>query len=333
MRSLSYTQTATLLNNGKVLITGGRRDPTSRYLTGNLAELYDPSTGAFTATGNLVAGHFGPTATLLTDGTVLIAEGRGSYFYSDGVRVDYGGVELYDPATGTFSPTNDELTPLVMYRTATSFTNGEVLVTGGECDDCGTLSGAEVYDPSTGTFAATGSMTAARYQHSATLLSAGTVLIAGGICAGIAEYCLPGAAAASTEIYHPSTGTFSLTGNMTTARSWHTATLLLDGTVLMTGGYAAGAVVLASAELYTSCSVNNVAALPADLWQGAIARMKACAGTRFVRRLSTQPKEPVLEITEQQLDGRRFDRGLVLVKLSGAGTTATQVVGKREKLR
>jgi len=43
--------------------------------------------------------------------------------------------------------------------------------------------------------------------------------------------------------------------------------------------------------------------------------------TRFVRRLSAQPKELVLEITQQQLDGRRFDRGLVLVKLSGAGTT------------
>ena len=51
------------------------------------------------------------------------------------------------------------------------------------------------------------------------------------------------------------------------------------------------------------------------------------------KTLSTLPKELFLDITEQQLDGRRFYRRLVLVKLSGAGTTATQVVGKREKAR
>jgi hypothetical protein len=64
--------------------------------------------------------------------------------------------------------------------------------------------------------------------------------------------------------------------------------------------------------------------------------LRTCASgewTRFVRRWSTLPKELVLDITEQQLDGRRFDRRLALVKVSGAGTTATQVVGKREKLR
>src|SRR5579863_8381884 len=94
----------------------------------------------------------------------------------------------------------------------------------------------------TGTFGPTGSMTAARYDHTSTLLPNGKVLIAGGTISS-------GLFLASAELYDPTMGTFSATGSMTTARYDHTSTLLPTGKVLIAGG-ANGGPVLASAELY-----------------------------------------------------------------------------------
>src|SRR5439155_13455781 len=80
----------------------------------------------------------------------------------------------------------------------------------------------------TSPFTLTGSMADARFLHTATLLSNGMVLIAGG--------CGTSGLLASAELYNPATGTFSDTGSMTTARCEHTATLLANGLILITGG-------------------------------------------------------------------------------------------------
>ena len=87
---------------------------------------------------------------------------------------------------------------------------------------------AELYDPATGTFSRSGNMTAGREQHTATLLSDGTVLFAGGH--NVIDL------AASAEIYGPVQNAFSMTASMPTARELHTATLLSDGRVLIAGG-------------------------------------------------------------------------------------------------
>ena len=145
---------------------------------------------------------------------------------------------------GVFTPTGSILVPRG-YHTATLLPSGKVLLAGGDSFDTygSLLVSAELYDPGMGTFSATGSMTAAREYHSATLLLNGMVLIAGGD--GSSRDAL-----ATAELYDPSTGAFSATGSMTVAREHHTATLLTGGMVLVAGGDDSSSFTLASAELY-----------------------------------------------------------------------------------
>ncbi len=223
--------TATLLNNGKVLIAGGN-DGTNALAT---AEIFDPATGIFTPTaGPMTTPRSSHTATLLangpaaTNGKVLIAGGDLAH-----------SAELFDPATGTFTPTAGSMTRGRSSHTATLLNDGRVLLAGGYG-----ASTAELFDPATGTFSATGSMSIDRSSARAALLNNGTVLIAG----GATNYGFD--AIESAEVYNPATGTFTITtSGLIDARSSHTATLLSSGKVLITGGVGEDPE-LATAELF-----------------------------------------------------------------------------------
>jgi hypothetical protein len=132
---------ATLLMNGKVLLAGGNDDPGAS----NLAEVYDPSTGTFTPTGNMTVSRWDDSATLLPDGTVLIAGSQGAF------GVSLASAELYDPARGTFRPTGDMIADRFGH-TATLLNSGKVLIAGGVHSVVGifygSLASAEIYTPS-----------------------------------------------------------------------------------------------------------------------------------------------------------------------------------------
>ena len=102
---------------------------------------------------------------------------------------------------------------------------------------------SEIYDPATGIWSATGSLTTGgRVLHTASYLTGGKILIAGGWNGS--------AALSSAEIYDPATGSFSPTGSMTTARAYHRSWVLFDGRVLITGGFDSSGAPIASAETY-----------------------------------------------------------------------------------
>jgi multimeric flavodoxin WrbA len=239
-----YAFTATLLNNGKVLVTGGVGGNSAPYDILASAELYDPATGLFTATGSMSAAREYCTATLLNNGKVLVAGGyndQNTDFYDPD---SLAGAELYDPATGLFTATGSMNNPRGGH-TATLLSNGKVLVAGGSDSNSLPLASAELYDPAAGTFAATGSMNTNRVNQSATLLNNGTVLVAGGLSG------LVGNPVAGAELYDPATGLFTTTGSMNAAREYCTATLLNNGTVLVAGGEGGNNFAsLASSELY-----------------------------------------------------------------------------------
>jgi hypothetical protein len=269
--------TATLLPGGKVLMAGGQT-----VTGGSLAsaELYNPATRSFSATGSLHTARSDPAAALLPDGKVLVTGGLSDNFIS------LSSAELYNPATGTWANTTPMnaagygltatplrngsvlvagfggATPAEVYNpakatwtdtgapavsqggfvTATLLADGQLLVAGG-----GTAA-AQLYNPATNAWKATGSMSTARLDPAAALLPDGDVLVTGGNAPG------GGAALASAELYDPATGKWSTTGSMTDARYGATATVLPDGTVLAAGGCSScgNQPALSSAEVFNN---------------------------------------------------------------------------------
>ena len=224
--SLNVTRedfTATRLPDGKALAAGGAGP--SGVLAG--AEVYDAATGVWSRTGSMGTARIHHAAARLRDGRVLVVGGNdGSNF----IGKVLSSAEIYDPATGAWSPTGS-MTVTRYFPMATALSDGRVLVTGGvqSAPAFNPLASAEVYDPATGVWTPAGSMSTPRVNHTAVLLANGKVLVAGG--ARIGTYL------ASAELYDPVTGAWTSTGSMNSVRGDHTATLLRDGKVLAAAGY------------------------------------------------------------------------------------------------
>jgi len=153
--------TITLLNSGRALLAGGQNGLTA--LTS--ATLFDPSTSSFLSTGSMSTARLGQAAALLANGKVLVTGG------TDGVSQAFTSAELYDPGSGTFSPSAGSMSAARIFHSSTLLPNGKVLIAGGRDFNFGTTATADLYDPGSDAFTPTGSLNLARRAQTATLLS------------------------------------------------------------------------------------------------------------------------------------------------------------------
>jgi Galactose oxidase, central domain len=190
--------TTEVLPTGKTIAVGGRIHTGPDYFDYHAiawADLYDPATRKWSATGTMSISREDHSSVLLTSGQLLAI---------GGTTVDFNGVtvasaELYDSSTGSWTTTGSMLQGRERF-TATLLQNGQVLVAGGDYYDgvnAGFLTECELYDPAPGTWSVTGSMSTPRYGARAVLLPDGRVLEAGG------DTDFSGIPTASAELYTP----------------------------------------------------------------------------------------------------------------------------------
>ncbi|HWR34399.1 MAG TPA: kelch repeat-containing protein [Clostridia bacterium] len=229
---------AALLPNGKVLVSGGKNfsplatDFDFAFIS---SELYNPAAAQFVAGPSMKVPRRRHVFTLLKDGRVLVTGGIQLWGSGFGASPS---VEIYDSTNNQFVSANPMSTGRWRH-TATLLPDGRVLIVGGRDNNCElncpvySLKSAELFDPVTGQFTATGSLQISRFDHTATLLPDGRVLILGGETTeniGQTDQINTG------EVWDPATGQFTTFGSMTHGRSLHTITLLNNGKYLVAGG-------------------------------------------------------------------------------------------------
>jgi N-acetylneuraminic acid mutarotase len=208
-----------------VLVAGGNSNRDGRVVEISSVERYDPAGNQWSPGKPLAQPRSDHTATLLPDGSVLVVGGFS-------VSAEVGSAERYDPETDSWSSAGSLVTPRAGH-TAVLLPNGLVLIAGGLATNANgrvvDVKTAELYDPATNGWKPAGNLETARSGHSATLLSNGLVLVAGGESNA-------GTPLASTELYDPAGNFWLPAAPMGTARHGHTSTLLADGGVLVVGG-------------------------------------------------------------------------------------------------
>ena len=224
--------TTTLLQNGQVLVAGGRVSA-GGGLPLDSAEVYDPKTGTWRTTGAMAAARWSHTATLLRDGRVLVTGG-----YSASTTI-IPSAEIYDPVSGTWGSAGNMSTNRGTHAAALlkgpncGSHCGKVLVIGGRGPASNqTLATSELYNPVSNAWEATGSLNEGRYLTEAAPLPDGRVLVAGGF--GPTD---------TAETYDPNTGAWSFTASpMSFSKARPTVTPLADGNVLVNNGWNNGPV-------------------------------------------------------------------------------------------
>jgi hypothetical protein len=254
---------AALLSNGQVLVAGGINATTNGCTTLATAELYNPSTGAWTATGSMTTGRYS---------FVLIALPNGQVLAAGGTNCGGGGLtsaELYNPTTGTWTPTasmtignetswavllqNGEVFVLndnIYHPTTGNWTTSRsdpifahapvVLLPNANVYAAGTIQGDSIYNPSTNQWTnfppLPCTMIHQNCEGGGALLVTGKVLVAGGITQVPAKPYPLSETNGLASLLDPSTLTWTTTGTMKTSRVGETVTVLLNGQVLFAGG-------------------------------------------------------------------------------------------------
>lgn len=245
--------TATLLQDGRVLVVGGELEDNSMI---DAVEIFDPTTATWSVLGPLPASRSNHTATLLQNGSVLVVGGgKSSLIGVPSPDEVMNTCLLFDPKTGNFSVTAPLAIPRSGHRAAL-LDDGKVLVVGGgantafgpcgsvpNCTVANALASAEIYDPATGQWTSTAPMAQARLSFTLTRLTSGELLAVGG-ASGIESL-------KTAEIFHPDKGLWmSALPLETQDRLFHSAALLGSGHVLVAGGKKSNTSPLATAEIF-----------------------------------------------------------------------------------
>jgi hypothetical protein len=229
MHSPRTQGTATLLADGRVLVAGGGNTAAPTFAATASAEIYDPASNSWTVAASMSVPRTLHTASLLSDGEVLVAGGATAYTSSLGTVT--ASAEIYDPRADAWHAA----APMSAARyigSATSLANGRVLVAGGwsyTTDFDPSLATAEIYDPSANNWTTTGSMSTGRARFGLVALADGRLLAAGGV--GPTYKML-----ATAELWDPVTGRWQGTGSLTAAVMWPAIAVLQDGRTLIAGG-------------------------------------------------------------------------------------------------
>ncbi len=225
-----WGHTLATLPDGRVLVAGGYNfSVPTRYVLST--ESYDPGTETWSSAGVLAEPRFRHSMTVLASGSVLVVGGEaGGTTTGDPART-LASAELFDPATNTWSVVGSLATARRSHA-AVLLSDGRVLVAGGVKSNS-FLSSAELFDPATKTWSPAGSMTTARADATAVLRpSTGQVLLVGG--------ATPSSALATSEAYEPSSNSWTTGPTLLEGRFGHTATVLIDGSILVAGGFREG---------------------------------------------------------------------------------------------
>src|ERR1051325_4512843 len=317
LHSARWAHVAVRLGDGRVLVAGGASGST---LVAS-AELFDPASGTWTTTTSMSIPRLGHVAVLLSDGRVLVVGGVSNYTCAtDPVSTS---AEIYDPATGQWSPTGSMQVPRSSPAIAL-LADGKVLVAGGGNRCSRMWNTAELYDPATGEWTLTDPMNAARQSAAAVRLTDGRVLVAGGIGAS------PFASLATAELYDPESGTWAATGSMWNRRYWtfedmaaldNFLSLLPDGRVFTAGG------VDRCGALFCARNILNTAELY-DPATGTWTRTGAMAGRRADHQTTVLPGGRVL-VSGGQVGGVALNTVELYDVVSGSFSTAAPLATAR----
>ena len=237
-----WGHTATLLDDGRVLVAGGKNNSSPAVES----EIFDPDTETWVSAGQMIYERTDHTASLLSDGRVLIA---GGFTY---VPISYS--EIYDVENG-WVKTENLMGPRHMHS-AVPLNDGQVLVIGGKAGLFTNLTRVELYDSDSGSWSIKGKMPVALWGHTAIPLDCENVLIVGGKRNDGSSFNL-------AYLFNTSTGGYQTTGKMNVPRFAHSATKISGGSVVVTGGYINPSFQSDSVEILKSNKVGSYEWVPA----------------------------------------------------------------------
>ena len=310
------------LADGRILVAGGTSGSSGAYPLDS-AEIYDPASGAWSATGSMTTSRNVFGMVLLPDHRVLVAGG------SQGADHGYASIadcEVWDPATGTWS-TVPSMSARREYPAIAVLHDGRVIVAGGS-DGAVSLHSAEIFDPATDSWSSmTGTLTAGGHTMTLTVLADGRVLAAGGY-----DYAV-GAVESGADLIDPVAGVITPLPAMNAPRYQHSATLLGDETVLLAGGASSLAVLPyagASCELFGFGTLPPPDTTPPVIAAAADVNAKATstlgAVVTFATPTATDAVDGAVAVTCVPASGTLFEVGVTTVTCTAHdthGNTAT----------